>query len=101
MVVMSGQCDGMSGHCDGTSCSCKSKLQKMLRKYFGFSSFRPWQMEASLAVLHGKDVFVRMATGSGKSLCMFLSPLSKSDEAIGVVISPLNGLMDQQVRNDL
>jgi ATP-dependent DNA helicase RecQ len=73
----------------------------MLRKYFGFSSFRPGQMEASLAALHGKDVFVRMATGSGKSLCMFLSPLSKSDEAIGVVISPLNGLMDQQVRNDL
>ena len=62
-------CDGMSGHCDGTSCSCKSKLQKMFRKYFGFSSFRPGQMEASLAVLHGKDFFVRMATGSGKSLC--------------------------------
>lgn len=80
------------------SCTCKSKLQDALRKYFGFSCFRPGQMEASLSVLHRKDVFVRMATGSGKSLCMFLGPLAKSDEAIGVVISPLSGLMDQQVR---
>ena len=69
----------------------------MLLKYFGYSTFRSGQKEASLAILHGHDVFVRMATGSGKSLCMFLGPLSKSDEAIGVIISPLNGLIEQQV----
>ena len=38
-----------------------------------------------------------MATGSGKSLCMFLGPLAISEKAIGVVISPLKVLMDQQV----
>ena len=50
-----------------------------------------------MPILHGNDVFVRMATGAGKSLCMFLAPLSISELAMGVIISPLNGLMDQQV----
>ena len=81
----------------GISCSCQPKLEAALEKYFGFSSFRPGQMEASRAVLHGSDVFVRMSTGSGKSLCMFLGPLCRSKEAIAVIISPLNGLMDQHV----
>lgn len=84
--------------CKGVRCCCQSRLQEVLQKYFSFSSFRPGQMEASRSVLHGKDVFVRMATGSGKTLCMFLGPLAKSDKALGVVISPLNGLMEQQVR---
>ena len=81
----------------GSACLCQLKLQEVLRKYFDFSSFRPGQREAAFAILHGQDVFVRMATGSGKSLCMFLGPLSASDVAIGVIISPLNGLMEQQV----
>lgn len=87
-----------STHCGGSTCLCQSKLQGVLQKYFGFSNFRPGQAEAALAILHGQDVFIRMATGSGKSLCMFLGPLSKSNVAIGVIISPLNGLMHQQVR---
>lgn len=82
-----------------SDCCHGEKLQETLQRYFGFSSFRPGQLEAASAVLQGRDVFVRMATGSGKSLCMFMGPLSKSEEAIGVVISPLNGLMDQQVCN--
>lgn len=92
-MVMSGNNEYTCGG-DGRCC-CRSRLQEVLQKYFGFSSFRPGQMEASLSVLHGKDVFVRMATGSGKTLCMFLGPLAKSDEAL---VSPLNGLMEQQVR---
>ena len=59
--------------------------------------FPTWQLDALLAVMHGKDVFVRMATGAGKSLCMFLAPLALSETAVGVVISPLNCLMEQQV----
>lgn len=82
---------------EGALCCCQSRLQEVLHKYFRFSNFRPGQMEAALSILHGKDVFVRMATGSGKTLCMFLGPLAKSDQALGVVISPLNGLMEQQV----
>ena len=69
------------------------KLQEGLRKYFSYSSFRDGQLEALLPLLHGRDVFVCMATGSGKSLCMFLAPLATSEDAIGMVISQLNGLM--------
>lgn len=82
----------------GTACSCGTKLQAALLKYFGYSQFRDGQKEASLAIMHKQDVFVRMATGSGKTLCMFLGPLAISHVAVGVIISPLNGLMEQQVR---
>ena len=50
-----------------------------------------------MPILRGNDVFVRVATGAEKSLCMFLAPLSMGELAMGVIISPLNGLMDQQV----
>ena len=40
---------------------------------------------------------VRKATGAGKSLCMFLALLAAQKNGIGIVISPLNGLMDEQV----
>ena len=46
---------------------------------------------ASLPIVHG------MATGSNKSLRMFLVPLAVSDSAVAITISPLNGLMDKQV----
>ena len=64
---------------------------------FGFGDFRPGQLDAVLSILHGNDVFVRMATGCGKSLCMFLPPLVHGEKAAGVIISPLVGLMDEQV----
>ena len=83
--------------CHGGDCLCELKLTQALQKYFGYTSFRPGQLEASLSMLHGHDVFVRMATGSGKTVCMFLGPLAMSSKAIAVVISPLNGLMEQQV----
>ena len=51
-----------------------------------------------MALLHGNDVFVRMATGAGKSPCMFLASLVVSGRAMGV-ISPLNGLTDQQAHS--
>ena len=57
----------------------------------GTFSFRPGQLEV---LLPGKDVFARMATGAGKSLCFYLVPLSLSSSAVGVVVGPL---MDQQV----
>ena len=67
------------------------KLCDVLQKYFSFSSFHDGQMETLLPLLHSIDVFVHMATGSGKSICMFLGPLALSDSAVGVVISPLSG----------
>ena len=97
MTDSSTSCTADSSCPGGTTCCCQSKLKEVLCKYFKFSDFLPGQMEAALATLHGRDVFVRMATGAGKSLCMFLGPLCKSDTAIGVIISPLNALMQQQV----
>ncbi len=73
-------------------------MQWALSKNFGHDGFRQGQLEAIVLVVHGSDVFVRMATGSGKSLCMFLVPFSISDTAIGVIVSPLNGLMGEHVR---
>ena len=69
----------------------------MLSSRFHYSGFRPGQLEALLAAAHGKDVFVHMRTGGGKSLCMYLLPLACGNDAMGIVISPLVGLMEQQV----
>ena len=76
------------------TCVGYRKLKEALQGHF---KFRPGQLEALLPVVHGKDVFVRMPTGGGKSLCMFLVPLAVNKKAIGVVVSPLVSLMDQQV----
>lgn len=83
--------------CTGDQCPNKAKCIKTLRDFFKFESFRPGQLEAILPVLHGCDTFVRMATGSGKTLCMYIPVLSSHQKAMGVIISPLIGLMDQQV----
>ena len=87
------------GHteCDAP-CTAKEKVSYALSKYFKYSSFRLGQLEAILPALHKRDVFVRMATGSGKSLCMYLVPLTANESAVGVIISPLVGLIGQQVR---
>ena len=83
--------------CHGSDCLCEVKLTQSLQKYFGYTSFRPGQLEASLSILHGHDVFVRMVTGSGKTLCMFLGPLAMSSKVIAVII---NGLMEQSIHSE-
>lgn len=79
----------------------RPKLEGALRSTFHHTSFRPGQLEALLSVSHGKDVFVRMPTGGGKSLCMFLVPISLGCGAVGIVISPLVGLIEQQVSTSM
>ena len=99
----SSSCPFASGECSAGAdpcCEAKVQLESALHKYFAFVTFLPGQLDALLPVLHGRDVLVRMATGAGKSLCIFLAPLAMSESALGIVISPLNGLMDQQVRNE-
>ncbi|XP_058110814.1 uncharacterized protein LOC131253707 isoform X2 [Magnolia sinica] len=70
-------------------------MQLILKKYFGYSDFRPYQKEIITEILNGRDALVVMATGSGKSLCYQIPPLVTGKTA--VVISPLLSLMQDQV----
>ena len=60
-------------------CRVKAALKQILQECFKHNDFRPGQLASTLAATHGRDVFVRMATGAGKSLCLFLGPLAVVD----------------------
>ena len=68
---------------------------KALQKYFGFNEFKGKQEQAINSVLEGKDTFVIMPTGGGKSLCYQLPALML--EGVALVVSPLIALMKNQV----
>lgn len=58
------------------SCVVKAKLRLALCSYFKFNEFRPGQLAACL----------HLATGSDKSLCMFIGPLASSVSAMAVIV---------------
>ncbi|KAG4989536.1 hypothetical protein JHK82_031862 [Glycine max] len=70
-------------------------MRSVLKKYFRFSDFRPYQREVIEKIIEKRDCLVVMATGSGKSLCYQVPPLVV--KKTGIVVSPLISLMRDQV----
>ncbi|MBS1583720.1 MAG: DNA helicase RecQ [Bacteroidetes bacterium] len=69
--------------------------QQALERFFGFTAFKGEQEAIVQSVLDGKDTFVIMPTGGGKSLCYQLPALMS--EGTAIVVSPLIALMKNQV----
>src|SRR5919199_6496929 len=70
-------------------------IHEGLLKYFGFDKFKGTQEDAIKSLLSGKDTFVIMPTGGGKSLCYQLPALMM--DGCAIIVSPLIALMKNQV----
>jgi len=68
--------------------------KELLKRYWGYSTFKPLQDEIITSVLEGNDTLALLPTGGGKSLCYQLPALLK--EGTVLVVSPLIALMEDQ-----
>jgi len=73
----------------------EDKIKEALKDFFGFTSFKGNQEAVIFSILEGRDTFVIMPTGGGKSLCYQLPALVS--EGTAIIISPLIALMKNQV----
>src|SRR5687768_16378179 len=71
------------------------KLELALQEHFGFKKFKDEQEKIIQTLLSGKDTFVIMPTGGGKSLCYQLPAIIS--EGVAIIVSPLIALMKNQV----
>lgn len=78
-----------------TSAANEIDLKSALQEHFGFKDFKGTQKEIIQSLLSGKDTFVIMPTGGGKSLCYQLPAMILP--GVAIIVSPLIALMKNQV----
>jgi ATP-dependent DNA helicase RecQ len=74
-----------------------STPHEILKRYWGYDTFRPLQEEIINSVLSGKDTLALLPTGGGKSICFQVPAMCK--EGLCLVVTPLVALMTDQVEN--